>query len=165
MEDWTIVVSPDSDVMACSPDGLDIPARLGYEFKTKDYVRVPQLPTDLLACEYLQCQTCLAFCRDFIDAWVICYHRLDTNEFRAYRITFDSVLWEQTVWPALCEFTDRVSTVSAQLMEASLAGDVVFHDFMNKHKYGNMPTGSRGATMDTLRHSMHMHVNRVSLVQ
>lgn len=145
IEDWTIVQSPFHDLMACSPDGLWVRGGLGYEFKTKDCVRVPQTPEQILDCEYLQCQTCLSFCRDFVWAWVLCYNRLDTGEFKAYVVVQDEDIWKDLLEPEFVRFVDKTMSMAQLLYKECQNGDadtpVDFEKFFDMHKYNSFFNG------------------------
>lgn len=162
IEDWTIVESPFDSRMACSPDGLYVKGGLGYEFKTKDFVRVPQTAEEVLDCEYLQCQTCLSFCRDFVWAWILCYNRLDTGEFKAYMIVLDEELWDGLMEGVFTEFVDRAESVAAKLYEECTRGDlskpVQFEPFFDVHKYKPFVKGVKGERRAQLIESKKAHV-------
>lgn len=148
--DWTIVISPTNSLMACSPDGLLVERGLGYEFKTKDQVRVPSQPEEVLDCEYLQCQTCLSFCRDFVWAWILCYNRLDTGEFKAYLVVRDEELWDTLVDPAIEGFVSTTTQVAKELLDQCVASGarpaaVNYETFLNSYKY---PPFERGVKAD-----------------
>lgn len=165
IEEWTIVVSPFHDLMACSPDGLYLKGGLGYEFKTKDFVKVPQRPEEILDCEYLQCQTCLSFCRDFVWAWILCYNRLDTGEFKAYLVVLDEGLWDSMVQPELEEFVQRArdsaATLYGQYSGGATGGEervIDFEQFFDTVKYVPFIKGVKQQRHDTLTASKRAHV-------
>lgn len=161
IEEWTIVVSPFDDLMACSPDGLYVKGGLGYEFKTKDFVKVPAAPEEILDLEYLQCQTCLSFCRDFVWAWILCYNRLDTGEFKAYLIVLDEELWADMVDPILLEFVQHAQTTAQKLYEESVNRSpndpVNFEEFMDQEKYKPFAKGVKAERHAVVTESKRHH--------
>lgn len=166
IENWTIVESPYNTLMACSPDGLFVGGGIGYEFKTKDFVKVPQLPEEILDCEFLQCQTCLSFCRDFVWAWILCYNRLDTGEFKAYLIVLDEDLWANFLEPAFEEFVQRSMFVANELLGECTRSDLVdpvdFEEFFDQHKYPSFQKGYKQESKEFCRQSKNCHVYSIN---
>jgi hypothetical protein len=161
IEEWTIVVSPFNDLMACSPDGLYVKGGIGYEFKTKDFVKVPAGPEEVLDCEYLQCQTCLSFCQDFVWAWILCYNRLDTGEFKAYLVVLDDDLWKD-VQVELEEFVQRARTTANKLYDECVQrtddNPLDFEAFLDQHKYQPFVKGIKAQRHASLTESKRQHV-------
>lgn len=163
IEDWTIVVSGEDARLACSPDGLDLVNGVGYEFKTKSSVVLPSDVDKLLACEYLQCQTCLRFCEGFVHSWVICYNRLDTGEFKAYLITPDPQLMD-AVMGELSAFADKIEELVEKLWDAcSKDSHVQFEQFFEQHKYAPMKKAQKNEVMEQLKASMRAHVYPITI--
>lgn len=165
--DWTIVVSPDDDRLACSPDGLCVEHHVGYEFKTKDCVKVPAKAEDILDCEYLQCQTCLSFCRDFVWAWILCYNRLDTGEFKAYLVVLDEGLWEDFMAPNVVEFVDKCVDTAGLLYQRVAAGPpqgVDYEQFLESHKYKPFVKGVKSSRQERVCASKRSHVFPIKFV-
>lgn len=164
--EWSIVESPFNPLMACSPDGLFVEGGLGYEFKTKDQVRVPSRPEEVLDCEYLQCQTCLSFCRDFVWAWILCYNRLDTGEFKAYLVVLDEELWDTFMAPATDEFVTKCMGVAQELVETLSKGQQTgkgkaflrYNDFLEDHKYPPFERGVKAHNNSLTTSSKQRHV-------
>lgn len=175
IQDWTIVVAQADEqnkldpmyapYMACSPDGLLIRDKLGYEYKTKDGWPVPESNTSLLACEYLQCQTSLFFCGpDIADAWIIVYNRLDTNETKAFIIFPDEQLWRCGLKIPFTHFVDKVLVDAQTLFDLHLIQDVIFEDFVNKHRYKPVEHGYKEHMLQALKNSMSKHVIELPFV-
>lgn len=164
--EWSIVESPDNPLMGCSPDGLFPEGGLGYEFKTKDQVKVPSCPEEVLDCEYLQCQTCLSFCRDFVWAWILCYNRLDTGEFKAYLVVLDEELWDTFMAPATNEFVTKCVSVAEELVatlatgqqEGQRQGYLRYADFLESHKYAPFERGVKAHNHGLTTLSKQRHV-------
>lgn len=158
--EWSIVESPFNPLMACSPDGLFPQGGLGYEFKTKDQVKVPACPEEVLDCEYLQCQTCLSFCRDFVWAWILCYNRLDTGEFKAYLVVLDEELWDNFMAPATDEFVTKCMSVARQLVDKVTQRPqlVRYAEFLEDHKYPPFERGVKAINNGLTTTSKQRHV-------
>ena len=160
--EWSIVESPYNSLMACSPDGLFPEGGLGYEFKTKDQVKIPSCPEEVLDCEYLQCQTCLSFCKDFVWAWILCYNRLDTGEFKAYLVVLDEDLWNNFMAPATDEFVTKCMDVAQQLVDklnrSQYGGYIRFNDFLEEHKYPPFDRGVKAHNNSLTTASKKRHV-------
>lgn len=166
--DWTIVISPDHPLLACSPDGLDIDNQLGYEFKTKDGVCIPAKPVNILPCEYLQCQTSLWWCRDWIDGWILFYNRIDTDEHKAFLITLDADLMTNMMMPIMYDFVDRVEGAVADLTIQSIINKsevpVDFSTVMNKWNYPRAYNGLKDERLNWLNASKKRHVVELPFV-
>ena len=170
IEDWTIVESPYNPLMGCSPDGLYVSGGIGYEFKTKDFVGVPQRPEEVLDCEYLQCQTCLSFCSDFVWAWVLSYNRLDTGEFKSYLVVLDESLWDNLMSDNFDEFVGRARSIANKLYEecssdgAEKDDPVDFEKFFDRHKYQPFSRGIKSQRKAVLTESKKAHVFPIKYV-
>lgn len=161
------MVSPSHHLMACSPDGLDTVERTGYEYKTKDRVCVPADCTAILNCEYLQCQMCLWCCQGIVDRWLICYNRLDTNEFKAYHITLDTQLMESHILPLLVEFVDKVLAAEEEYagMHRSQVegGEIDWQEFIDRHKYPRMHPKVKADMLQRLQESKRQFAHPIQL--
>ena len=153
IEDFTIVVLDDIPEVAVSPDGLSLPNRLGYEIKTKDYRNVPILPTEILNCEYLQCQLSLHAITELVDYWILCCHRLDTDEMSLHAVSYDEHLYMHWIKPTLIEFVDRVERTAKVLFEAVQNGPVDFDVFMSMHKYDRVNSEMKQELLSYLKES------------
>jgi len=166
IEDNTIIVHPTNNKIGCSPDGLSLSAKLGYEYKTKDHVPIPPTNVDILPCEYMQCQMCLACCEGFgLDGWIICYNRLDTNETAAYFIEFDRELWDDW-FPDVEEFVSRgVAGAEAYMAECCESNvPVDFDDFFKKNiAYDDYTAGEKIRFIEQLKTSMQKHATKIHI--
>jgi len=163
IEEFVIITLPDDSNAAVSPDGLLLDQRLGIEIKTKDYRPVPRKPTDVLHCEYLQCQMSLFAASNMVDNWLLCCHRLDTNEISCMLIRFDETLWTTWLSPAINEFTQRVQHTAQALLDRVSREDVDFYQFMEEYKYGRMNSKQKKELVDYLLRSKTDHITPVRI--
>lgn len=158
------MVSPTNPQIACSPDGLDTAERLGYEYKTKDRKAVPHKSTEILPCEFLQCMECLWCCQGIVDGWIICYNRLDTNEFKAFYIELDTDLMRDVVEPALDEFVRKVDAAEEDFKKQVEGGaSIVFEEFMKAHLYPRVDSKWKKDLLAKLHKSMETHAHPIIL--